>query len=198
MPKISTRTLEEHRIWRREMLIQAATEIALTNNYTPITISEVAKRAGISRTSVYEYFSSTEELVADLVIAELNNFSTLITADLQKINEPVAKIERWIHLSLQYVVDGRHLIMKALNLINQPANRAEAIRTGHRNLLAPITESLVAMGVADIRQALMFLQATTDVAAKRIESGADAEVEIAKTSAFCLAGLVALTSQSQQ
>jgi hypothetical protein len=43
--------------------------------------------------------------------------------------------------------------------------------------------------VSDIPQALALIQAATDVATKRIESGNDAEREIAMTSAFCIAGL---------
>jgi hypothetical protein len=49
------------------------------------------------------------------------------------------------------------------------------------------------IGIEDIHQALTLLQSTTDAATKRIESGTDAEREIVTTTAFCIAGIRALT-----
>ena len=48
------------------------------------------------------------------------------------------------------------------------------------------------MGVKDITQALAYVQATTDVATKRIEAGHDAEAEIKSATAFCISGLATL------
>ena len=70
MPRIETETLAEHRDWRRNQLIEAAASIAMESGGAAITVAAVAQRAGLSRTSVYEYFGSGSELVADLVIDE--------------------------------------------------------------------------------------------------------------------------------
>ncbi len=74
MPKISAPTLVEQRAWRRSQLLDAASAIALENGPTSITVSTVAARAGLSRTSFYEYFSSSSEIVAELITDELNEF----------------------------------------------------------------------------------------------------------------------------
>jgi hypothetical protein len=66
------------------------------------------------------------------------------------------------------------------------------IGEAHRDLLAALYSSLQAIGVRDISYALNLLQATTDVATKRIEKGDDAEVEIKMTVNFCIAGIRAL------
>ena len=71
MPRISTATLAEHREWRRQQLIAAATAIALEAGGSAVTVAAVAERAGLSRTSVYEYFGSSAEPVADLIVDEL-------------------------------------------------------------------------------------------------------------------------------
>ncbi|MSY55222.1 MAG: TetR family transcriptional regulator, partial [Actinobacteria bacterium] len=55
MPRINTATLSEHRDWRRNQLIAAASAIALEQGGQAITVAAVAERAGLSRTSVYEY-----------------------------------------------------------------------------------------------------------------------------------------------
>jgi AcrR family transcriptional regulator len=68
MPKIETQTLSQHRDWRRSQLIDAAAAIALESGGEAVTVAAVAARAGLSRTSVYEYFASSADLAADLII----------------------------------------------------------------------------------------------------------------------------------
>jgi hypothetical protein len=192
MPKIETQTLSQHRDWRRSQLIEAAAAIALESGGEAITVAAVAARAGLSRTSVYEYFASSADLAADLIIDELNSFAQ----ELKKISEgghtPVDSIDLWIEGSLQYIADGRHLLAKALNAIDLPRNRSGAIGAAHGALLAPLRSKLEELGISDVNFALTLIQSTTDGASRRIESGDDAELVITSTREFCIAGLTAL------
>lgn len=192
MPRIETESLASHRDWRRQQLIEAAAAIALESGGASVTVSAVAARAGLSRTSVYEYFASSAHLAADLVLDELNHFSDDLAAAIDGIADPYSAIEEWIRSSLIYIADGRHLLAKAFNAIDLPRERAAAIGAAHRALLAPLQSNLIAIGVIDTHQALSLLQSATDVATKRIEVGNDAEAEIASTTAFCIAGIRAL------
>ena len=192
MPKINTEKLAQHREWRRQQLIDAAAAIALESGGAAVTVASVAERAGLSRTSVYEYFASSAELTADLVIDELNGFVSALTDAITNPENPELAIEQWITAALRYIADGRHLLAKALSATNAPKNRAAEIGTAHRALLAPLRNSLTLMNIKDISQAMALLQGTTDVATKRIEGGADADLEIATTTAFCIAGLKGL------
>ena len=189
MPHIQTRTLAEHRDWRRAQLIDAAAAIALESGGSAITVAAVAQRAGLARTSVYEYFGSSADLIADLIIDELKNFAISLTEAVGDCQNPVERIELWIAGALRYIADGRHLLAKALNSTSTPQDRAAAIGASHRALLAPLHTALENIGVSDIAQALSYIQATTDVAAKRIEAGNDAESEIKSATQFCIKGL---------
>jgi hypothetical protein len=61
-------------------------------------------------------------------------------------------------------------------------------------MLAPLSKTLAELGITDTARALSQLQAVTDVATRRIESGAaDAADEIALTTEFYLLGVKALT-----
>lgn len=192
MPRIKTDTLAQHRDWRRNQLIDAAAAIALESGGEAITVAAVAQRAGLSRTSVYEYFASSSDLVADLVIDELNQFATVLENSLEGIDDAYTAIAAWISTSLEFVADGRHLLAKALSAADLPRERGAAIGAAHRNLLSPLTHNLQRIGITDIAQALTLLQAATDAATKRIENGENAEREIATTTAFCIAGIQAL------
>ena len=192
VPHIETKTLAQHRDWRRGQLIESAAAIAIESGGAAVTVAAVAQRAGLSRTSVYEYFSSSSDLVADLVIDELENFASVLETAVGDCADPFTCIESWVSAALQYIADGRHLLAKALNATSLPQDRAAAIGTAHRALLAPLSKALTQIGVKDIAQALAYIQATTDVATKRIEAGHDAEAEITTATAFCTSGLASL------
>jgi AcrR family transcriptional regulator len=189
VPRIETKTLAQHRDWRRNQLIEAAAAIALESGGTAVTVSAVATRAGMSRTSVYEYFGSSADLVADLIIEELENFSDILIQEIGQSSDPTECIKLWIRGALHYIADGRHLLAKALNATSLPQDRAGQIASAHRALLAPLRNALLKAGVKDISQALAYIQAITDVATKRIEADHDAEIEINTATSFCINGL---------
>ena len=192
MPRIQTQTLGEHRDWRRAQLIEAAAEIARQSGGAAITVAAVAQRAGLSRTSVYEYFSSSADLVADLIIEELDGFANILQEAVGECSDPHTCIELWIDGALRYIARGSHLLAKALNATSLPLDRAAQIGAAHRALLAPLHNALTALGVPDIAQALAYIQSATDVATARIETGYEAEAEIKAATAFCLGGLASL------
>ena len=192
MPKIETETLAQHRDWRRGQLIEAAAAIALESGGAAVTVAAVAARAGLSRTSVYEYFASSADLAADLVIDELKIFGSELAEISAQGATSLEAIDLWIEGSLRYIADGRHLLAKALNAIELPRNRSAAIGAAHGALLAPLRTKLEDLGVGDVNFALALIQSTTDGATKRIERGDDAELIIASTREFCIAGLKAL------
>jgi AcrR family transcriptional regulator len=192
MPRIETETLAQHRDWRRNQLIEAAAGIALESGGSAVTVAAVAQRAGLSRTSVYEYFGSSADLIADLVLEELNNFAHYLRDAVAETEQPVESIAAWIQSALTYIADGRHLLAKALNATSLPQERTAAIGAAHRALLAPLVTGLAAMGVKDNQRALLFIQAITDASTKRIEGGHEAEAEIKSATAFCIAGLASI------
>jgi len=189
MPRINTINLVQQREWRRSQLINAAAAIALESGSEAITVSAVAQRAGLARTSVYEYFGSSAELVADLIIEELSGFTKVLVQAVEPTEDPEAAIASWINSALLYIADGRHLLAKALSATSLPINRSAEIGAAHRALLAPLSKALTEIGVSDLNYSLSMIQSVTDAATKRIEAGSSSNLEISKTTAFCIAGI---------
>ena len=157
MPKIQASSVAAHRELRREQLMAAAMELAIADGAQAITVAAVAAKAGLSRSSIYEYFSSSADLVADLVIDELDHYSNRLAEAIKDATDPYEMISLWIEEGLRYVVDGRHMLVKSLNTVTPPEFRKEEIAIGHRNLLAPLRKALEETGIADIRGASAFL-----------------------------------------
>jgi AcrR family transcriptional regulator len=50
-------------VYRRDQILNAAREVIGENGYDQSSVDQIAKRAGLSRSTVYEYFSSKEEIL---------------------------------------------------------------------------------------------------------------------------------------
>jgi AcrR family transcriptional regulator len=194
MPKISAPSIVEHRELRRQQLISAALELALGEGTEAVTVAAVAKKAGLARSSIYEYFASSADLIADLILEELDYYSNRLAAAIVDATDPFEKIEHWIAEGLRYVADGRHMLVKSLNTISTPEFRKEEIAMGHRKMIAPLRQALVETGIKDPAAAAAFLSSVTDAASIRIDAGNDAELEIQRAITFALAGLRALAT----
>ena len=192
MPKIQAPTVAQHRELRRQQLIDAAMELALANGAESITVAAVAAKAGLARSSIYEYFASSADLVADLVLEELDYYTGRLAQAISGATDPYTRIELWITESLRYVADGRHMLVKSLNTINTPTSRKEEILMGHRRMMAPLQDSLIEVGISNVRAAAALLASVTDAASIRIDAGNEAELEIQSAVTFALAGLRAL------
>jgi AcrR family transcriptional regulator len=194
MPKISAPSIVEHRELRRQQLISAALELALGEGAEAVTVAAVAKKAGLARSSIYEYFASSADLIADLILEELDYYSNRLAVAIVDATDPFEKIEHWIAEGLRYVADGRHMLVKSLNTISTPEFRKEEIAMGHRKMIAPLRQALVETGIKDPAAAAAFLSSVTDAASIRIDAGNDAELEIQRAITFALAGLRALAT----
>lgn len=194
VPRIQEANIREQRAMRQRQLIDAAMSLALEGGVNAVTVSSVAKRAGLSRSSIYEYFSSSADLIADLVLEELENYNNRLQSSVAGVEEPYLYLELWIKQALQYVIDGRHILVKSLNSVNTPYFRKSEIALGHKRLVASMKKPFESLGIEDIGAALSYLQSAVDSAAQRIEAGAPAELELQLTQKFVIGGIRALAS----
>ncbi len=194
VPRIQEANIREQRAMRQRQLIDAAMSLALEGGVNAVTVASVAKRAGLSRSSIYEYFSSSADLIADLVLEELENYNNRLQSSVAGIEEPYLYLELWIKEALQYVIDGRHILVKSLNSVNTPNFRKSEIALGHKRLVASMKKPFESLGIKDIGAALSYLQSAIDSAAQRIEAGAPAELELQLTQKFVIGGIRALAS----
>lgn len=63
MPKVSI----EHMIRRRQQILNAAKSVFCRKGFEPATMQDVVEETGMSRGGVYQYFSSTDEMMRALL-----------------------------------------------------------------------------------------------------------------------------------
>lgn len=100
MPKIIGHSIGEHRERTREKLFQAMGDLLAELSYEQITLSMVAKRAGVGRTAIYNHFPDKDGLLFDFI----NENTTTFTADLDKtlgcLENPLDQLYTYIKYQL--------------------------------------------------------------------------------------------------
>ncbi len=138
---------------KKEQILLAAVEMFLDKDYYQVTITEIAEQAGVGKGTVYEYFSSKEDLFkesfshcADLYLQLFRqHLSTdtsvrktmydLISAHLDLLRENRQRLYLLFNerpLSLQemhgWVVEKRREILKGITALLQEGIEAEELR----------------------------------------------------------------------
>ena len=88
----------------RDRVLQAAVEAAAIHGISRLTVGDVAKRAGVSRPTLYKHFRSKEELVAAAVEREADRMVSAV-APAELPDDPRAALEAGILAVLQVTRD---------------------------------------------------------------------------------------------
>ncbi|TDB95225.1 TetR/AcrR family transcriptional regulator [Actinomadura sp. 7K534] len=190
MPKISEATVAEHRARQLRTLLDAARALVAEEGIEALSLAELARRVGLSRPSLYEYFRSKDDLVAAIVEAELPRWASLVEEALQGPGDLEGKVGAYIRVQLGVMTDGRHAAAVALaeHALAEPA--LERIRTGHAQLLRPLVAALEEAGVAGAELRAELIQGMVDAAARLAQRApGDAEAIVAATLAQATRGL---------
>jgi len=160
-----------------ESILASAVEIVLNEGAEALTMAAIAKRTGLSRSGLYEYFASKEDLVADLLLDELKLWSKFLEETLDSSADPVAKLECWLAGTINYMKSGHHQLMRQLSAIGAPESRVQEIRNAHISLIRPLLSSLSELNIEEPERVAAYLQGLLDTTVKRIDAGYDSEKE---------------------
>jgi AcrR family transcriptional regulator len=169
VPKIAAATVAENREQRKESLLAAAA--TLIQRGGGFTVAEVAKEVGLSRTAVYEYYSSAAELIADVLIDELTAWSISLAEQTDVAASVTDRTHAWIIGVLSYAVDGRHALLRSAGAVELPESRRDEVQALHQAVIAPLVDTLSAAGSPEPVRDARFVWGVVDVAINRIESG---------------------------
>lgn len=85
---------------RREQIVKAAEKIFAEKGFHAATISEIAGAAGVSEPTIYEYFSSKEQILFTIPVETSQKLGELIDFHLQMAKGTAAKLRAMIYIIL--------------------------------------------------------------------------------------------------
>jgi AcrR family transcriptional regulator len=150
-----------------------------------VTMAAVAQRAGLSRPAAYEYFKSTDDLLAAIVVASLAPWVESGARDLAQITQPEQRLRRFVELYIRTAY-GEGLVLSETAL---PRNVRDRMRETLRPITDLLEESVTALGATDAQHTVRLLQGVVEAAARRTSPGTDPTAEIDAATTFILAGV---------
>ncbi|GAA3862156.1 TetR/AcrR family transcriptional regulator [Saccharothrix violaceirubra] len=177
MPRISADTLAEHRANRLRTLLDAGRAIVAEEGAEALTLAALARRVGLSRPSLYEYFRSREELVAAIVGDELPEWGRRLAAAVRAADDVPAKIEAYLRTELEIIADGSHSAVVALSAHALPEASRDLIRTEHGKLLEPLVDVLAQADVPRPGLRALLVHGAVEAAARTLRPGDAAQYE---------------------
>jgi AcrR family transcriptional regulator len=189
VPKISAPTVAEHHAHRRAALINAAIEILVEHGVAGVTPATVGARAGLARSSVYQYFPSTAALLATIVEEAFPRANSVIQAALDTAGTPRERVDAYIRQTLVLASEGVHRPAAALLAADLPAECRARLAELHAQQAAPLFDALSRLGLRDPSMTARLVGGVLQAAMAAIEQGSPVEHTIGEVLAFVKAGL---------
>jgi AcrR family transcriptional regulator len=196
MPRISAPTVAEHRARQRAHLVHAGSSLLAERGVEAVTLAAVGQRVGLARSSVYEYFSSTAQLLAAVLDAGFADWAEQVRRDVDSVRDPLARVDAYVRRTLRLVADGQHKPLAALGRADLDADTRAGIARSHQALVAPLISALTELGVADPALLATLLQGVVDAASRQLELGRHGDAVIAATTAVVRAAVLAAAESS--
>ncbi|MBK8731580.1 MAG: TetR family transcriptional regulator [Actinomycetales bacterium] len=188
MPRIEAATVAEHNAMRRRQVVNAAAEVLGDVGVGGFTPAAVAKRAGLARSSMYQYYPSTEALLGAAISEMLVRSRDRVSAAVDGAGTPAERVTAYVREAIADATSG-HATMPDVHAIEMPEVCREGVRALHDELMEPLRSALEDAGVPDPRMASVLVRGLVNAAVSAARRGAprgpleDATVE------FVLAGV---------
>ena len=114
MPKIIGESLASHRELTRARLFEALGSLMGEQSFESITMSQIAERAGVGRTAVYNHFADKEVLLLAYMREVTGEFARVLTQRLEAEPDPLMRLRIYIRSHLQMI--GRDHVKAGMGL----------------------------------------------------------------------------------
>lgn len=172
MPKISAATVAEHRARQRAALVRAAVDILVEQGAAGVTPAAVGARAGLARSSFYQYFPSGAALIAAIVEDSFTEADAAVGEALDGIEDPLARIDAYITAELRLAATGLHRPATALMQADLPPECRSRVHELHHQHAAPLLAAIAERDPADPELTARLIGGLLQAAMGAVEQGA--------------------------
>ena len=165
MPRITAPTVAQHRAARERALLDAAHELLTETGEAP-SLSRVAERAGLGRTTMYQYFASRQELLRAMVRDVFPRWTARISDAMDRAPTEADRLMAYAvaNVSLAALAPGEELDEQAARM--------------HREVQEPLVRTLERLEVDAPAEVAELVNAVVHGATLLLESGRDLDAAL--------------------
>lgn len=196
MPRIAAPTNAEQREQTQRKILDAFGDLLFTHGLPGLTMTDVARRAGVGRTAVYNYFADLEQLLVAYALDETGRFLTDLKEELAGLDNPVDRLATYVRSQIQDLA-RRHLPPgPAMRSVLSPESfQRLAVHVGELNTLLQdilrdgMDQGYLPEGDIDALAQLVHASLTASASRGRDVADDDLEAKIGVTVRFIQAGV---------
>lgn len=197
MPRISAATNAAQRENTKRAILESFGQLLYSRGLPGLTMTDVAKNAGIGRTAVYNYFADMGELLVAYALDETERFLHELDEGITGVTNPIDQLAVYIRLQIEDLA-RRHLppgpamrSMLSSESYARLGKHVSELQMVLANILSDaITEKYIPEN--DIRELAMLVHGSLSSSAGRAEDAPDAQTrerQIQSTIRFIQMGL---------
>ncbi len=146
MPRITAANNAAQRAETQRRILTAFGELLFTHGLPGLTMTDVARHAGVGRTAVYNYYADMEQLLIAYALDETERFLGDLRSSLAELDNPVDRLALYVRAQVEDL-SRRHLPPgPAMAAVLSPASFAKL--ADHVSELNLLLEDILRDGVA--------------------------------------------------
>jgi AcrR family transcriptional regulator len=174
---------------RRETILLSSLRLLDSEGIEAISMARIAKESALSRPAVYQYFSSKENILGELLINDMADLSNEVDRIVGAVDNPMEQVRLWIHYSLAHMASREHRVVREISIKNLREDQRGELMAMHGMFLTSLISPLKNLGVEDPSSVVSMIYASLSSAAERIASGKSFISEAASVEKFVVAGI---------
>lgn len=142
MPKIIGDTLATHRQTIRQRLFDALSELLSTIPFDAITMSQIAQRAKVGRTAVYNHFPDKEVLLLAYMREVTEEFTAMLKRALATEENPIEQLRIYLRAYLE--ISAKYHITSGVSLHRQVSPEISPHLADHASIVGRVLLDILA------------------------------------------------------
>ena len=130
---------------QRAQILKAAADLFARRGYTAATLNEVAAASGVSKATLYHYFSDKHALLEDIVSSHVARLEGLARQEAPAVLGPEARLRSLIRRFMQAYADAQsehRVLTEDVKFLDERAR--EAVLDGQRQVVAAFAQGIAA------------------------------------------------------
>ena len=168
-----------------EILAAALAELNV-KEATQISMASLAARTGLTRTAIYQYFASVDDIFAELVINDMADLVNTLEENVAQFDEPLERVRAWVHSSLEHLSSGEHAVIRRLSEINLANEKRGIVRALHGQFMDSLVASVNDINLENSQTICAHIAAVVNSAANRVDLGFDFAYEAQTAESFVM------------
>jgi len=137
---------------RRRIILRAARKLFFKRGYNPVTVSDIAKKVELSKGAIYLYFSSKEEICAQVLLDDIEKFHGEVLPIFEGGAGASEIFAEFAHMYVDFFLKDRELFRMFMNFMLHANNLNLPDDTNKRiiretNKAVSVTENIFQYGI---------------------------------------------------